>query len=108
MSSRSPVGMPSNCSAMSFFDFGQLDVVKGERDALGRGHRFEHDEEGHVDPRAQSCHVGVVQTSAERKDDHPVRSLAVGTVASDDCVVDERLDAQPGRSLRQLSGGVGR
>jgi hypothetical protein len=25
------------------------DIVKDERDALGRGHRFEHDEEGHAD-----------------------------------------------------------
>ena len=36
------------------------DVVQDERDALGRGHRLEHDEEGHVDRLIEGDPVGRV------------------------------------------------
>jgi hypothetical protein len=36
------------------------DVVEDERDALGRGHRLEHDEEGHVDRLVEGDPVGRV------------------------------------------------
>ena len=42
------------------------DVVQDERDALGRGHRFEHDEEGHVDRLVEGDPVGRVGGGAAR------------------------------------------
>ena len=52
------------------------DVVQDERDALGRGHRFEHDEEGHVDRLVEGDPVGRVGRCAPpgRPPIHSVRS----------------------------------
>ena len=44
-------------------DFGERvaeHVVQDERDPLGRGHRFEHDQEGHADRLIQGDPVGRV------------------------------------------------
>jgi hypothetical protein len=44
-------------------DFGEgvaEDVVEDERDALGRGHRFEHDQEGHAHRLVEGDPVGRV------------------------------------------------
>ena len=49
------------------------DVVQDERDALGRGHRFEHDEEGHVDRLVEGDPVGRVGSGAARPPADPLR-----------------------------------
>jgi hypothetical protein len=48
------------------------DVVQDERDALGRGHRFEHDQEGHVDRLIQGDAVGRVGGGAARPPTRPL------------------------------------
>ena len=51
------------------------DIVQDERDALGRGHRFEHDEEGHVDRLVEGDSVGRVDVvPPDRPLIHSVRS----------------------------------
>ena len=51
------------------------DVVQDERDALGRGHRFEHDEEGHADRLIQGDPVGRVDSGAARPPADPLRGF---------------------------------
>ena len=51
------------------------DVVQDERDALGRGHRFEHDEEGHVDRLVEGDPVGRVDGGAARPPGDPLRGF---------------------------------
>ena len=51
------------------------DVVQDERDALGRGHRLEHDEEGHADRLVEGDPVGRVgRVPPDRPLIHSVRS----------------------------------
>jgi hypothetical protein len=40
------------------------DIVQDERDPLRRGHRFQHDKEGHVDRLVEGDSVGRVNGSA--------------------------------------------
>jgi hypothetical protein len=49
--------------------------VKDERDALGRGHRLEHDEEGHVDRLVEGDSVGRVDRGAARPPVDPLRTI---------------------------------
>jgi hypothetical protein len=51
------------------------DVVQGERDALGRRHRFEHDEEGHVDRLVEGDSVGRVDGGTARPPADPLRAV---------------------------------
>ena len=51
------------------------DVVQDERDALGRGHRFEHDQEGHADRLIQGDPVGRVGRGAARPPADPLRRV---------------------------------
>src|SRR6202167_4803663 len=51
------------------------DIVQDERDALGRGHRFEHDEEGHADRLIQGAPVGRVDGGAAGPDADPLGGL---------------------------------
>ena len=51
------------------------DVVQDERDALGRGHRLEHDEEGHVDRLVEGDPVGRVGRAAARPSADPLRAV---------------------------------
>ena len=57
-------------------DFGEgvaEDIVQDERDALGRGHRFEHDQEGHADRLIQGDPVGGVGGGAAGPPAAPLR-----------------------------------
>jgi hypothetical protein len=49
--------------------------VKDERDALGRGHRFEHDEEGHADRLVEGDSVGRVGRGVARPPGDPLRTF---------------------------------
>ncbi len=49
--------------------------MQDERDALGRGHRFEHDEEGHVDRLVEGDPVGWVDGGAARPPGDPLRKF---------------------------------
>ncbi len=49
--------------------------MKDERDALGRGHRFEHDEEGHVDRLVEGNSVGRVDRGTARPPGDPLRTF---------------------------------
>ena len=51
------------------------DVVQDERDALGRGHRVEHDEEGHVDRLIEGDPVGRVGRGAAGPPAGPLRRV---------------------------------
>jgi hypothetical protein len=51
------------------------DVVEDERDALGRGHRVEHDEEGHADRLIQGDPVGRVHGGTARPPGGPLRTF---------------------------------
>ena len=51
------------------------DVVQDERDALGRGHRFEHDQERHADRLIEGDPVGRVGRGAARPPADPLRGF---------------------------------
>src|ERR1700691_373800 len=51
------------------------DIVQNERDALGRGHRFEHDQERHADRLVEGDPVGRVGRDASRPAAGPLRWL---------------------------------
>ena len=74
-------GQLAACRRRAADDLGHLgegvaeDVVQDERDALGRGHRFEHDEEGHVDRLVEGDPVGRVDRGAARPPADPLRAF---------------------------------
>jgi hypothetical protein len=49
--------------------------MKDEGDALGRGHRFEHDEEDHADRLIKGDPVGWVDGGAARPHGDPLRTF---------------------------------
>jgi hypothetical protein len=51
------------------------DIMQDERNALGRGHRFEHNEEGHADRLIQGDPVGPVGRTAARPPVDPFRTF---------------------------------
>ena len=86
--------------------------MKGERDALGRGHRFEHDEEGHVDRLVEGDSVGRVDRGAVRPAGGPLRTIgqrlgdpfAHVALAPGPCRA-EQVEADATRDLRQPGAG---
>ena len=50
-------------------------IVQDERDALGRGHRFEHDQESHADRLVQGDPVGRVGRGTARPPADPLRAF---------------------------------
>ena len=86
--------------------------MKDERDALSRGHRFEHYEEGHVDRLVEGDSVGRVDRSAARPPAGPFRTirqrlrnpLADVTLPPGSCRA-EQVEADATRDLRQPGAG---
>jgi hypothetical protein len=52
-----------------------LDIVEDERDPLGRGHRFEHHEEGHVDRLVEGDSIGRICIGTGRPPNDPLRTF---------------------------------